>query len=64
MSNTQIPEDSVLRRHYLQMQEAARGGSTSSAQSGAGASARPTQAAAPSAKGFLQRLMDTLFGRS
>ena len=59
MKTTRVPEDSVLRRHYLQMQEA---GLISAAENEP-AQAPSTPAPAPVQKGLLSRLLDRLFGK-
>jgi hypothetical protein len=50
MKTTRVPEDSVLRRHYMQMQEA-------------GLIPAAENEPAPVQKGVLGRLLDKLFGR-
>ena len=60
MKTTRVPEDSVLRRHYMQMQEA---GLIPAAENEP-PQAPPAQAApAPVQKGLLGRLLDKLFGK-
>lgn len=62
---SQVPEDSVLRRHYQQLQDAAAATSKSSS-TGAGASPNTGATTAARAdepeKGFFGRLLDKLFG--
>ncbi len=60
MSTTDLPEDSVLRRHAMQLQQAgASRADTSHTQTRAPATGhvQPQES-----KGFLGRLMDRLFG--
>jgi hypothetical protein len=74
MKTTRVPEDSVLRRHYMQMQEAGLIPAAENEPAEAPpapaaptpAPAAPTPAAptpAPAQKGFLSRLLDKLFGK-
>jgi hypothetical protein len=60
---TRVPEDSVLRRHYLQMQEAGLLPAAENEPPPAAPSA-PASAPAPAPvqKGFFSRLLDKLFG--
>jgi hypothetical protein len=60
MKTTRVPEDSVLRRHYMQMQEA---GLIPAAENEPAQAPSAPAAPAPVQKGFLGRLLDKLFGR-
>ena len=53
----QVPEDSVLRRHYEQLQQA-----KTSPGGGQRPPATASTAASQPEKGFLGRLLDKLFG--
>lgn len=59
---SEVPEDSTLRRHYQQLQEASRSGSGAGTSGGAAASAAPPKPSAPEEKGFIGKLLDKLFG--
>jgi hypothetical protein len=61
---TRVPEDSVLRRHYLQMQEAGLlpAAENESPPVAPSAPSAPAPAPAPVQKGFFSRLLAKLFG--
>ncbi|MDH3279664.1 MAG: hypothetical protein OEQ18_00865 [Gammaproteobacteria bacterium] len=59
-TTTNLPEDSVLRRHAVQLQQAGAASSGTSRTQTPPASTGHTQSREP--KGFLGRLMDKLFG--
>jgi hypothetical protein len=63
MKTTRVPEDSVLRRHYMQMQEAGLIPAAENEPAPAPSAPAPTPTPAPAQKGFLSRLLDKLFGK-
>lgn len=63
MKTTRVPEDSVLRRHYMQMQEAGLIPAAENEPAQAPSTPAPTPTPTPAQKGFLSRLLDKLFGK-